>query len=346
MRLWTPHLAVRRTWTVELRPQPRGPQLSCPQCGPAAVRVCGATARSAALTHLAGHARLDALPRHLRTCQCHERGCRWHPRHRGCGGPVVLVLARELGGRLWRLADVCTNCAAATHDAAVVPETPAGTPPVRSRRRRSPAPPGLGPHERIRDMLSYLAAALPPAIGPQARLLALQCALRADRHGHVRMPGGLLRGMLLAGQATGAWQELVEARWLHHTRGPSGGHQAQLLDATVLTQAPGRALRAQAAGLALRTAHSPATRTQSAAVRLTAVALNAFLPPGAVCGSVGVADFARICALPEDRLRETVEVLRATGPLSRWSLYFSAAELHWRPAQAPPGFRPGGMVQP
>ncbi|MGW2275486.1 DDE-type integrase/transposase/recombinase [Streptomyces yangpuensis] len=30
MRLWTPHLAVRRTWTVELRPQPHGPQLACP----------------------------------------------------------------------------------------------------------------------------------------------------------------------------------------------------------------------------------------------------------------------------------------------------------------------------
>lgn len=196
-------------------------------------------------------------------------------------------------------------------------------------------------------MLSYLAAAQTPATDPQARLLALQCALRADRHGHVRMPDGLLRGMLLAGQASGAWQELVEARWLHHTLSLSGGHQAQLLDATVLTQAPERALRAQAAGLALRAAYSPATRAQSATVRLTAVALNAFLPPGAVCGSVEVEDFAPICALPEDRLRETVEVLCATGQLSPWSLYFSAAELHWRPAGAgTPGLHPGGGKGP
>lgn len=178
MRLWTPHLAVRRTWTVELRPQPHGPQLACPQCGPAAARVRSATARSAALAHLAGHARLEALPRHLRTCQCHERGCRWHPRHRGCGGPVVLALARERGGRLWRLADVCTSCAAVTHDAAVVPETPAGTPPPRSGRRRSPAPPGLSPHERIRDMLSYLAAALPrpPTLRPACSPCSAHCA--------------------------------------------------------------------------------------------------------------------------------------------------------------------------
>ncbi|MGW2587299.1 hypothetical protein ACWCYZ_39530 [Streptomyces virginiae] len=343
MRLWTPHLAVRRTWTVELQPQPHGPQLACPQCGPAAARVRGATARSAALAHLAGHARLDALPRHLRTCQCHERGCRWHPRHRGCGGPVVLVLSRERGGRLWRLADVCANCAAATHDAAVVPETPAGTPPVRSRPHRSPAPPGLGPHERIRDMLSYLAAALPPSIGPHARLLALQCALRADQHGRVRMPDGLLRGMLLAGQEAGTWQELEQAYWLHHTRMPSGDHQAQLLDATVLTQAPGRALRAQAADLALRTAQSPASCAQPATVRLTAVALTAFLPLAAVCGTIDLADFARICALSEERLRETVEGLCDAGALSPWSLHFSAADLHWRQADADAPGLPAGV---
>ncbi|THA81182.1 hypothetical protein E6U81_25405 [Streptomyces sp. A0592] len=334
MRLWTPHLAVRRTWTVELRPQPHGPQLACPQCGPASARVRGATARSAALAHLAGHARLDALPRHLRTCQCHERGCRWHPRHRGCGGPVVLALARERGGRLWRLADVCTNCAAATHDAAVVPETPACPPPVRSRRRRSPAPSGLGPQERIRDMLSYLATALPPSVIPQARLLALQCALRSDRYGTVRMPTGLLRGMHLANPESGAWQELEQRLWLRHSSVPSGNHQAQLLDATVLTQAPGRVLRAQAADLALRAAHSPATRAQPVAVRVAAVVLTAHLPSSGACGSADLADFARLCGLSEVRLRESVQGLSSTGALSGWSLHFSAGDLHWRPAAA------------
>lgn len=332
MRLWTPHLAVRRTWTVELRPQPHGPQLACPQCGPATARVRGATARSAALAHLAGHARLDALPQHLRTCQCHERGCRWHPRHRGCGGPIVLALARERGGRLWRLADVCTNCAAATHDAAVVPETPAGTPPARSRRHRSPTPPGLSPQERIRDMLSYLAAALPPPVSPQARLLALQCALRADRRGHVRMPGGLLRGMLLAGREAGAWQELEDACWLRHVRLPSGEYQAQLLDSTVLTQAPGRALRLRAAGLALCWAHSSATRAQSASVRLTAVALGAHLLPGSACGTVDLEGFARVCALSEEQLTAVMECLGSVGVLSAWSLNLSAGELNWRTA--------------
>lgn len=332
MRLCTPHLTVRRTWTVELRPQPHGPQLACPQCDQESLAVQAPTARSAVLAHLAGHARIDVLPRHLRTCQCRERGCRWHPRHRGCGGPVVLLLARERGGCLWRLADACANCAAATRDAAVVPEAPART-STRGTRRSAPTP-SLSPQERIRDMLSYLAAALPPSTSPQARLLALQCALRADRHGRVQLPAGLLRGMLLDGRKAGVWQELEQARWLHHARLPSGGHQAQLLDATVLTQAPGRTLRARAAGLTLRWAHSSGVHAQPAKVRLTAVALAAHLSPDGTRGSADLADFARVCALPEERLREAVERLGDTGMLSAWSLDSSAGELHWRTADA------------
>ncbi|MGY5121961.1 hypothetical protein ACWC2H_40080, partial [Streptomyces sp. 900105755] len=58
--------------------------------------ACEATsARSAAL---ACHARTDALPGHLRTCQCRAQGCRWHPRHRGCAGPVLLALTQGRGG--------------------------------------------------------------------------------------------------------------------------------------------------------------------------------------------------------------------------------------------------------
>lgn len=85
--------------------------------------------------------------------------------------------------------------------------------------------------------------------------------------------------MLLAGRETGAWQQLEQAYWLHHTQEPSGDRQAQLLDATVLTQAPGRALRSRAAGLALCWAHCPAMRAQPATVRLIAVTLAAHRSP-------------------------------------------------------------------
>jgi hypothetical protein len=68
MRLSGTHAATRRIWTVELRPQPGGPTLTCPHCAAYNPRPQAASARSAALTHLARHARADALPAHLRTC--------------------------------------------------------------------------------------------------------------------------------------------------------------------------------------------------------------------------------------------------------------------------------------
>ncbi|GGZ97169.1 hypothetical protein GCM10010344_76530 [Streptomyces bluensis] len=128
MRLCTP-CPVPRAWTVELRSHTSGLLLVCQQCPHGGARVTAAAARSAALTHLARHARTNPRPHHLRICQCHERGCRWHPRHRGCTGPIQLLLTRERGGRTWRLADTCTACATATDQAAIVPDTTLATPP-------------------------------------------------------------------------------------------------------------------------------------------------------------------------------------------------------------------------
>lgn len=62
-------------------------------------------------------------------------------------------------------------------------------------------------------MLTHLASALGCVTTPAARLLALQCALRADTHGYARLPAGLLRGMRLCRRPE-AWQELVQNGWL------------------------------------------------------------------------------------------------------------------------------------
>lgn len=129
-----PH-PVRRTWTIEIRPHPDGPVLVCPQCHQIPTGPATATVRTSIVTHLAQHARAERLAPHLRTCQCGEHGCRWHPRHRGCDGPVLLVLSRDRSGRIWRLADTCHACTAATAHAAAVtepdpsdaPAAPAGT---------------------------------------------------------------------------------------------------------------------------------------------------------------------------------------------------------------------------
>ncbi|MER6998189.1 hypothetical protein [Streptomyces sp. NPDC000410] len=47
-------------------------------------------------------------------------------------------------------------------------------------------------------------------LSPIARLLTLRCALCADGHGQVHLPGGLLRGMRLDGHGM-PWQELEHA---------------------------------------------------------------------------------------------------------------------------------------
>ncbi|MET8205894.1 hypothetical protein ABZT51_07560 [Streptomyces sp. NPDC005373] len=291
-------------------------------------------ARSAALAHLARHARLDALPLHLRTCQCHERGCRWHPRHRGCSGPIVLTLAREQGGRLWRLSDVCTACAGATAHAAVVPEpqiasAPSPPQPKQPARNRSEDP---GARILVRDMLSYLAAALPSPTSPQARLLALQCALRADNVGRTQLPAGLLRGMRLHSEGVW-WRELEQAHWLH--RPPPSAHEAtaQLLDTTLLSPRPGRRSRARAADWALRTERLPALRKQDFDLQLTAVVLTAHASPDTPSATADARQVARSCGLTDGQLVTALDQLTTTGVLSAWAVDPTMDDLSWQISQ-------------
>lgn len=271
MRLCTTaYETVRRTWTVELRPQRGGPTLHCPQCNASPAPVPAPSARATVLTHLAHHARRAALPSHLRTCQCHQHGCHWHPRHRGCAGPILLALTRQRGGRTWRLADTCAACAAATAHTAVVPDTTlAATTGGRPSSARGPSrgrrpgrrPGSLSGQLRVQEMLSYLATALPHGTSAEARLLALQCTLRTDSRGRARLPTGLLNGMRLRHDQP-IWEELEQAHWLRLLTSDDGRthsrpRTAQLLDAVTHTQAPSRTDRHQAADWALRVTASP-----------------------------------------------------------------------------------------
>ncbi|GAA0466928.1 hypothetical protein [Streptomyces olivaceiscleroticus] len=334
MRLSTPRTAARRTWTVELQPRPEGPALACPQCIPLPRPLPAGTARATALAHLARHARESTLPAHLRTCQCQARGCRWHTRHRGCAGTVQLVLTRDRGGRRWRLTDACTACAAATERAAVVPDTLPAAPSPTSPHRR---PPHLDPcrreeqaHARVREMLTYLGAALPRFCSPTARLLALQCALRANRCGQVHLPGGLLRGMRLAGHAA-SWHELTHANWL---AGPSprtarGGVAVQLLDAAVRAQAPGRAQRARASHWALQPTHLATTHDAPPALQLTALALASHTTTAS--GRAEISRLTRMCGLSPGHLQDLLDRLLRLGLLTAWSRDLdNGEELNWQ----------------
>lgn len=333
MRLCTTRPATRRAWTVELRPGSDGPQLVCQQCDHRGALLAAVSARSAALEHLAGHARRDALPSYLRTCQCHERGCRWHPRHRGCAGPVHLLLARERGGRLWRLADACTACASVTAQAAVVPEAflpmnvaSSGDTSRRHKRRTK----GPGDQIRVQEMLSYLAAALPSHTGAAARLLAVQCALRMDSEGKIRMPTGLLRSLLL-GRNPLPWSELEQARWLRRTPVTPGSADqvvgAQILDGVLFAQHPARPDRRSAADWALRMARSGCAGVGNPSLRLTALCLAAHTDSSTGRGCADMDRIARECGLVPEALFPALDQLATF--LASWSMALASGDLHW-----------------
>jgi hypothetical protein len=328
MRLST-HDTVQRIWTVRLHSQPGGPLLSCPHCALPGYRLPASSARSAVLTHLARHAQRDALPGHLRTCQCRARGCCWHPRRRGCAGPVLLALTCDRSGRMWRLADACAACAAATSYTAVVPDTLPGPGPTKSTRRTARRRNPLhGPGERlcVREMLTYLAVALPRYSSPTARLLALQCALRADRQGHVRLPNGFLRGMRLRGR-TELWSELEHAGWLICPARPHSPMKVHLLDAAMQSQASGRSARARAAHWALRPTPLAAPRGMAPTMQLTELTLAAH-----TCDSTGSAELdvlTRLCGQSPQQLEDLLDQLVRSRLLAGWR-HISHEEISWR----------------
>ncbi|WP_103515001.1 hypothetical protein [Streptomyces sp. SM10] len=336
MRLCTPHVRVRRIWTVELRPQEGGTVLVCPQCRPGPLPLTAGSARSAVLAHLAQHARRDVLPPHLRICQCRERGCRWHPRHRGCAGAVLLVLMRAHGGRLWRLADACAACAAATAQAAVVPDAllpsaaQPSTAPRPPRRRAGSRRPGTDKHVRVKEMLTYLAAALPRFSSPTARLLALQCALRADGRGRVGLPDGFLRGIRLASHAA-PWHELEHAAWLRCTGRQHGSLHAQILDAAILHQAPGRQERARAAHWALHPTPLAAPHGAPPSIQLAALALAVHTRNTEA--STDLDDLTRLTATAPSSLEDLLDQLVRARTLSAWRHDNETGKICW---QLPP----------
>ena len=327
MRLGGAHQAMRRIWTVELRSQTDGPRLVCPQCTAHSPLSAAPSGRSAALAHLACHARADALPGHLRTCQCRERGCTWHPRHRGCAGPVLLALTRDRSGRTWRLADACAACAAATSYTAAVPDTLLASP-----RPAAPPPPLRRQfHDeswRVREMLTYLASALGCVTSPAARLLALQCALRADTGGWARLPAGLLRGMRLHRRAE-VWQELARDGWLDPPAAQAAFMRVRLLDDAILDQAPGRRARRRAAHWALAPTPLAVPPAAASAERLTALVLAAHTD---LSTTADMAVIARLCGHSRRQTGELLDRLVASRTLAAWHHQPNTDEVHWKPA--------------
>lgn len=343
MRLRTPCPATPRAWTVELRSQGDVITLVCPHCPHDGVRINPASARAAALTHLALHARTDLWAPHLRICQCHERGCRWHQGHRGCAGPIRLLLARERGGRVWRLADACTACAAATKQAAMVPDTmlaSAQQPPDARRRRRRKAR-GPGSQIRVAEILSYLAAALPYGVSTGTRLVALQCALRMDSRMRVRLPVGVLRSLRLS--VPRPLRELEEACWLRTLPSPSsGGVLAELKDPTLLSQSPSRPDRLRAADWAPRAGSRGRAVGEDALLQLLDMHVGTHSDPASGQGRCDASRMARECGVEEQDVVDLLDCLVTIGSLEQWQLCPNAGDIAW--SRSP--HRPNGSTHP
>jgi hypothetical protein len=242
---------------------------------------------------------------------------------------VLLALTCDRGGRAWRLADAC---AAAMSHTAIVPPTllsagrtkPA---PGKARPARNAPPYGPGEQQRVREMLTDLAAALPRFSSPTARLLALQCALRADSQGRVRLPGGgFLRGMRLRGR-TELWNELEHAGLLHCPVNKPSRLEAQLLDAAALAQAPGRTARLRAAQWALRAAPLAVPPALPPAAQLTTLVLAAHTSARAGCTDLDV--LARLCGQSPQQTEDLLDRLVRSRLLAVWHHHRDNDEISW-----------------
>jgi hypothetical protein len=125
-----------RVWTVRLdpygRPSAGEVRLSCsrPACAPHRIAGGAGAGRKAAVEHVNIHlARIggDGGPRGDASCACRAADCAWHtadpdagrrggarPTAARCGGAMVLAMYADRVGRLWRIAEMCARCAAAT----------------------------------------------------------------------------------------------------------------------------------------------------------------------------------------------------------------------------------------
>ncbi|WP_306299652.1 hypothetical protein [Streptomyces viridochromogenes] len=202
----------------------------------------------------------------------------------------------------------------------------------------------------MREMLTRLSTALPGFASPAARLLALQCALRIDRHGQIRLPHGFLRGMRLHGR-TELWLELEHAGWLHRSRSGRSPVQAQVLDTVVLPQIP-RTARIRAAQWALRPTPLAVSSALPSALRLTALVLAAHSSAGAGEGELDV--LARQCGQPPQQLEDLLDQLVRARLVTAWRHHHDSDEVRWElPAHSPPSAqaperpaRRGGAVAP
>lgn len=176
-------------------------------------------------------------------------------------------------------------------------------------------------------MLNYLAATLPTGTGAEARLMALQFALRMNNKAQAKIPRGVLRSLRL-GAAPQGWDELLQAGWLLRLPPKGPALEVQLLDTTLLTQHPARPDRLRAADWALRTACRP--RDGLAPLPLLAtLCLAAHSAPGEDNGTAKAELLARECGTSLRGLTVTLDHLTTKQVLRSWHTGATPEDLCW-----------------
>ncbi|MEU6497426.1 hypothetical protein ABZ890_44945 [Streptomyces sp. NPDC046984] len=181
---------------------------------------------------------------------------------------------------------------------------------------------------RVQEMLTYLAAALPRVASPAARLLALQCALRADVFARVRLPAGLLRGMRLHGRRE-LWEELADSGWLEMPDLKPARLEVRLHDAAILDQIPGRRERCRAAHWALSPPPMLLPSAAPPALRLTALAL-AVHSSGQILHRIDMDTLAHLCGHSPHQTAELLDRLTRAHILVAWHRHRDTDEVLWR----------------
>lgn len=133
-----------RRWTVRLDAAGRGGtavRVSCSRSAcPDQALPSAAAGRGAAVAHLKTHLEAAPPPRADAYCACRAEGCAAHvcpgdghgraAEPWRCGGPVVLAVVSDRGGRWWQALECCARCAAATPRARTVATSDAGSAPA------------------------------------------------------------------------------------------------------------------------------------------------------------------------------------------------------------------------
>ncbi|MGW5664054.1 hypothetical protein ACWEWG_28930 [Streptomyces sp. NPDC003758] len=178
-------------------------------------------------------------------------------------------------------------------------------------------------------MLSYLAATLPRDVSAEARLVALQCALRMDSRMRVRLPTGVLRSLRLS--TPQPWRGLEQARWLRTLPGRRPGElTAELQDPALLGQSPSRPDRRRAADWALRAGRGARAAGEDAFLQLMNIHIAAHSDPATGRGQREADRIAHECGMEEQDMPDALKQLVVIGSLDWWRACPDTGDIQWR----------------